>query len=47
MPAGEQRQNAIADAIVRNAGEKLERMPAKQVCCCNLPLALDLSGQHF
>ena len=31
VPAGEERQNAIADAIVKNAGEKLERMPAKQV----------------
>lgn len=31
VPAGEERQNAIADAIVKNAGEKVERMPAKQV----------------
>ncbi len=31
VPAGEERQNAIADAIVRNAGAKLEKMPADKV----------------
>jgi hypothetical protein len=31
VPAGEERQNAIADAIVRNAGAKLENMPADKV----------------
>lgn len=36
VPAGEERQNAIADAIVHNAGAKLDKMPAKQVLALHL-----------